>query len=302
MAAVEVDEALLVVALLAVVELLAEPLLDLGDELGGVERAERLAQEHADQVGVLQVGGDRLGDARVLHLDGDRPFAAGVRVADHGPMDLADRRRGDRLGIPLEEELLGRTAELLGDHLGGELAAHRRGVGLQLGEGVAHRFGQPVVEVAGHLADLHQRALHAARGARRPARRCAAAARRRSRRVARREANSLRADAAAYVDPTPRPMRASWRLRAERDVCETGRRGRRVADGDAERTSPQPTPRRRRRRRRGQPLHDARATDGVDRRDERRPGTAARTRRRRDRRRRGTRRRRGSARRAGAGA
>ena len=39
MAPVEVDEALLVVALLAVVELLAEPLLDLGDELGRVERA-----------------------------------------------------------------------------------------------------------------------------------------------------------------------------------------------------------------------------------------------------------------------
>ena len=39
MAAVEVDEALLVVPLPAVVELLAEPLLDLGDELGGVEGA-----------------------------------------------------------------------------------------------------------------------------------------------------------------------------------------------------------------------------------------------------------------------
>ena len=39
MAPIEVDEALLVVALVAVVELLAEPLLDLGDELGRVERA-----------------------------------------------------------------------------------------------------------------------------------------------------------------------------------------------------------------------------------------------------------------------
>ena len=67
----------------------------------------------------------------------------------------------------------------------------------------------------------------------------------------------MRADAVAYVDPTPTPMRANWRLRAERDVCETG-----------------PADRVRRRRRQahaatpsgagreggdGQPAHDARA-------------------------------------------
>ena len=162
MAAVEVDEALLVVALPAVVELLSEPLLDLGDELGGVQRTERLAQEHADQIGVLQVGSDRLGDARVLHLDSHRPFHPGVRVVEHGSMDLTDRRGGDRFGVPLEEQLLGRPTELGGDDLGGEFGAHRRGIGLQLGEGEAHGLGQPVVEVAGHLTNLHQGALHVA--------------------------------------------------------------------------------------------------------------------------------------------
>ena len=136
--------------------------MSLGDELGWVERTERLAQEHADQVGVLQVGGDGGGDAWILHLDGDRPLVTGVGVADHRPMDLPDRRRGDRYGVPLQKDLLRRAAELLGDHLSGQFAAHRRGVGLQLGEGVADRFGQPVVEIARHLADLHQRPLEVA--------------------------------------------------------------------------------------------------------------------------------------------
>ena len=130
MAAVEVDEPLLVVAFSAIVEFLTQPLLDLGDKLGGVERAERLPEEHPDQVGVLEIGGDRLGHARVLHLDGDRSFAASVRIEHDSAVYLADRCRGDGLRIPLDEQLLGRTAQLLSDHLAGEVGAHRRGVGL----------------------------------------------------------------------------------------------------------------------------------------------------------------------------
>ena len=34
---------------------------------------------------------------------------------------------------------------------------HRRGIGLELGEGVTYGFGKAVVEIAGHLANLHQR-------------------------------------------------------------------------------------------------------------------------------------------------
>ena len=56
----------------------------------------------------------------------------------------------------------GGAPELGRDHLGGELAAHRRRVRLQLGQREANRFGQPVVEVARHLPDLHQGALHVA--------------------------------------------------------------------------------------------------------------------------------------------
>ena len=43
---------------------------------------------------------------------------------------------------------------------GGQLGAHGRGVGLELGQRLADRLGQALVEVAGHLAELHQGALH----------------------------------------------------------------------------------------------------------------------------------------------
>ncbi len=59
---------------------------------------------------------------------------------------------------------LGRRAQLLGDDLGRQLGAHRRGVRLQLGQGLAHVLGQALVEVAGHLAELHHGALHVAEG------------------------------------------------------------------------------------------------------------------------------------------
>ena len=55
---------------------------------------------------------------------------------------------------------LGRAPELPLDDLGRQLGRHRRGIGLQGGESLAHGFGKAVVEVAGHLADLHQGALH----------------------------------------------------------------------------------------------------------------------------------------------
>ena len=48
------------------------------------------------------------------------------------------------------------------DHLGGQLGRHRRGVLLELGQRLAHRLGQALVEVAGHLAELHHGALHVA--------------------------------------------------------------------------------------------------------------------------------------------
>jgi hypothetical protein len=58
--------------------------------------------------------------------------------------------------------LIGRCTELALDDLGGQLGAHRRRIRLQLGERNAHRLGKPFVDVAGHLAELHQRSLHVA--------------------------------------------------------------------------------------------------------------------------------------------
>ena len=56
----------------------------------------------------------------------------------------------------------GRRAQLLGDDVGCQLRAHGRRLGLELAQRGAERLGQAFVEVAGHLADLHQRALHPA--------------------------------------------------------------------------------------------------------------------------------------------
>ena len=79
-------------------------------------------------------------------------------------MHLTDRGRGDGHRVPLLEQLLRRPAQLLDDHLTGQLGTHGRRVGLQLGQGGAQRLGQALVEIADHLADLHQRALHLPQG------------------------------------------------------------------------------------------------------------------------------------------
>ncbi len=128
MAVVGLGEHLLVAGLGAVVELLDQALAQLGHERLGVEAREQLAEPAEEQAGVVEVGGDGLGDPRVLHLHRHGPAVVG-----DGPVDLADRRRGDRHGVPLGEDLVGLAAELLADHPGGQLGAHRRGVVLELG-------------------------------------------------------------------------------------------------------------------------------------------------------------------------
>jgi hypothetical protein len=54
------------------------------------------------------------------------------------------------------------SAQLRLDHPRRQLGGHRRGVRLQLGEGVAQVRRHALVEVAGHLAQLHEGALHVA--------------------------------------------------------------------------------------------------------------------------------------------
>ncbi len=75
-------------------------------------------------------------------------------------MHLADRRRSDRIGIELDEELVDRAAEFTLDRRDRQLDRHRRGVRLQLRQREPQWLGQSVVEVAGHLAELHQGTLH----------------------------------------------------------------------------------------------------------------------------------------------
>ena len=130
-AAVELDETRLVGGLPAVVELLGDPLLDLGDQLRGVEPAESLAQQRAEQIRVGEIGFDGFGDAGILHLDRDGHLFAGVGVDGDGAVHLADRRCGDRFRVPLHEHVGGRATELALDDLGGQVGGHRRRIGLQ---------------------------------------------------------------------------------------------------------------------------------------------------------------------------
>ncbi len=157
MAGVEVGEELLVLRLELVVELFEETIAQLGHQRLVVETGEELAETGEDQPGVVEVGRHRFGHSRVLDLD-----RHGVARTGHGPVDLADGRRRDGPRVPLGEDHLRWRPQLLLDHGRGELGAHGRSVVLELGEGVANVLRQPLVEVAGHLPDLHQGALHLA--------------------------------------------------------------------------------------------------------------------------------------------
>ena len=98
-AAVEVGEQPLVLRLEAVVDLLGEAGPQLLDERPGLEAGEQHPHQADEEVAVVEVGLDRLVDARVLDLDGDGPSVVG-----HRPVDLADGRGGDRRRVPLGED------------------------------------------------------------------------------------------------------------------------------------------------------------------------------------------------------
>ena len=53
-------------------------------------------------------------------------------------------------------------AELFTDDLRREFRAHGRCILLEVGKSATHVFGKALVDVTGHLADLHERALHLA--------------------------------------------------------------------------------------------------------------------------------------------
>ena len=141
-----------------VVELVAHPCAQLVDQALGVESLEdERGAQSIERLGVVEVGLDRLGDARVLHLHRDL-----APVVGDGPVHLADAGRGDRDLLPVEEDALGRATELVGHHLGGERRRHRLGVGLQRGQRLLGLVGQRLDDEAEQLPELHQRALHVA--------------------------------------------------------------------------------------------------------------------------------------------
>jgi hypothetical protein len=51
-------------------------------------------------------------------------------------------------------------AELFANDFRREFCAHRRRILLKVGKSATHMFGKALVDVTGHLADLHKRALH----------------------------------------------------------------------------------------------------------------------------------------------
>ena len=144
-----------------VVQFLADPVPQLAQQRVDVLGRRGDAEHPAQQRDVAQVGRDGLGDARVLDLDGDR---AAVIQRDR-PVHLPDRGGGYRPRIPAGERPFRRRAEFFLHHRRGELRAHRRDAVLKAGQGVPDRGRQAVVDVAGHLADLHHDPLHRPQGA-----------------------------------------------------------------------------------------------------------------------------------------
>ncbi len=153
------SETPLVGGLGAVVELLAQAGAQLGHERTGVQAGIGHLNGPHDQPEVTEIGPDGVVDTRVLDLDRHVGAVMGTR-----PVDLADRRRRRRCGVPPGESLLRRLAQLGFDHARGQCRAHRRGIGLKAGQGGAHRLEETVVQIAGHLCELHQGASHRAEG------------------------------------------------------------------------------------------------------------------------------------------
>ncbi len=154
-------EHLLVPGFPAVVELLGDAFPQLGQQRVDVLHRRGDLEHAAQQRHVAQVGLDRLGDARVLHLDRDGPAVVGDRA-----VHLPDRGGRDGFRVPGGEGPLRRLAQLFRDDLRGQLRAHRRHAVLQPAQRPPGGGGQAVVDVAGHLAQLHQHALHRPQGGR----------------------------------------------------------------------------------------------------------------------------------------
>ena len=125
-------ERLGVAGLLLVVELEPDRAAELVDELARVDEVElanALARDPGRRRHQLEVGLDLARRVRTLHLDDD----LGV-VGQGRPVHLADRGRGDRSLVELDERLLDGEAELLADDALDVLDRDRRDVVLELAQ------------------------------------------------------------------------------------------------------------------------------------------------------------------------
>ena len=144
-----------------VVEFVPDPLADLIGDRARVDPGRDHVEQLEAEPQVLHVGVDRLGDPRVLDLDRD-----GAAVLEHRPVDLPDRRGGDRLLVEVGERLAQRRLEVLFDHLLDRRERDRLGVMLETREDLLELGAdllrhQSEVDGGQRLADLHRGAPHA---------------------------------------------------------------------------------------------------------------------------------------------
>ena len=137
-----------------VVELVCRPARELVDDLAALDAAEHPAQveQPGDRVHEVDVGLEDLADVRALDLDRDP-----VAVVEDRPMDLADRRRGERLPLEGDEDLVRLAAEFRQHDAPDLLVAERRDLVEQPEQLVAVRDREQVVAQREHLAELHPR-------------------------------------------------------------------------------------------------------------------------------------------------
>ncbi len=156
-------EGAVVLRLELVVELLGDPLADLAADGLDVEAGRNPLDEPEDQVEVAEVDLDRLGDARILDLDGDLLARRGCLARWTWPIDAAANASRLELG----EAVVDRPAEVVLDDLADVVEAELRRVVAKLRE----RRAELLLALLGearqldrreHLADLHRGALHLA--------------------------------------------------------------------------------------------------------------------------------------------
>ncbi len=153
----------LVLGLQLVVELLADPLLDLRRDRAHVELGGHPLEQAHDHVQVLQVRSHRRRDPGVLDLHRDLAAVLAQPRAVH----LADRGRRDRLLLELLEHRPDALPEVVLDHPPHLLEGHRRRRVAELRQLRLELLAvlllhEAHVQEGHHLAELHRRALHRA--------------------------------------------------------------------------------------------------------------------------------------------